>query len=457
MAIRKVLIANRGEIAVRIINAAHDLGIEVVLAASQVDSNSRAGRLADRVVVLGPAPSKASYLVPELIVHAALSTSCDAIHPGYGFLSERAALPRLCDENGLIFVGPEASTIDALGNKVAARKIAQSSSVPLVRGANDVANKDSAKREAEAIGYPVLIKAASGGGGRGMFVARDSHDIDAMFDNATMEAKEAFGDGNLYLEQYIENARHIEVQIAGDGMGKAVHFGDRDCSIQRRYQKVIEEGPCSVMSAESRDSMRDAAVKLMADLSYRNVGTVEFVYDMKRDEFYFIEVNTRIQVEHPVSEQVSGFDLVKLQFAIANGDLDVIPCQTQIKIRGHAIECRINAEDPENGFRPSPGRIETWSPPSGVGVRIDSHCFSGYNVPPFYDSMIGKLIVTGANRDVAIERMAGALEKFSIDGIKTNLKMLSGVLADKRFHDNHFGTKWLEEEFLNSENKDGET
>ena len=404
MAIRKVLIANRGEIAVRIIRAAHDLGIETVLVASEADTDSGATRMADKVVVLGPAPSKASYLVPELIVQAALSTSCDAVHPGYGFLSERAILPELCDRHGLRFIGPKASTIQSLGNKVAARKIAEASAVPLVKGTGNITDKETAKREAEAIGYPVLMKAASGGGGRGMFIASDDKDIDAQFESASKEAEEAFGDGNLYLEQYIENARHVEVQIAGDGKGQAVHFGDRDCSVQRRYQKMIEEGPCCIMSDSSRESMRSAAVKLMADLNYRNLGTVEFVYDPKRDEFFFIEVNTRIQVEHPVSEQVSGVDLVKLQFALAEDNLNVLPSQNQIVLKGHAIECRINAEDPENNFFPSPGCIVNWSPPQGPGIRVDSHCFSGYQVPPFYDSMIGKLIITAPDRNAAIAR-----------------------------------------------------
>ncbi len=454
MAIRKVLIANRGEIAVRIIRAAHDLGIETVLVASEADTDSGATRMADKVVVLGPAPSKASYLVPELIVQAALSTSCDAVHPGYGFLSERAILPELCDRHGLRFIGPKASTIQSLGNKVAARKIAEASAVPLVKGTGNITDKETAKREAEAIGYPVLMKAASGGGGRGMFVASDDKDIDAQFESSSKEAEEAFGDGNLYLEQYIENARHVEVQIAGDGKGRAVHFGDRDCSVQRRYQKMIEEGPCCIMSDSSRESMRSAAVKLMADLNYRNLGTVEFVYDPKRDEFFFIEVNTRIQVEHPVSEQVSGVDLVKLQFALAEDNLNFLPSQNQIVLKGHAIECRINAEDPENNFFPSPGRIENWSPPHGPGIRVDSHCFSGYQVPPFYDSMIGKLIITAPDRNAAIARAIASLEDFSIDGIKTNLNLLLNVLKDQCFHENSFSTKWLENDFLNPQARD---
>jgi len=447
--IRKVLIANRGEIAVRIIRAAHDLGIETVLVASDADADSGATRMADKVVVLGPAPSKVSYLVPELIVHAALSTSCDAIHPGYGFLSERAILPELCDRHKLRFIGPKATTIQSLGNKVAARKIAEAAAVPLVKGTSNITDKEIAKREAEAIGYPVLMKAASGGGGRGMFVATDDKDIDAQFESASKEAEEAFGDGNLYLEQYIENARHVEVQIAGDGKGRAVHFGDRDCSVQRRYQKMIEEGPCSIMTDTSRESMRSAAVKLMADLNYRNLGTVEFVYDPKRDEFFFIEVNTRIQVEHPVSEQVSNVDLIKLQFALAEGDSNVLPTQNQIAIKGHAIECRINAEDPENNFFPSPGCIENWSPPQGPGIRVDSHCFSGYQVPPFYDSMIGKLIITAPDRNAAIARAITAVENFSIKGIKTNLNLLLDVLKDECFRENRFSTKWLENDFLN--------
>ena len=449
--INRVLVANRGEIAVRVIKAAQDLGIEAVLAVSEVDRDSMGAQIADKVVTIGPSMSKMSYLNPDLIVHAALSTNCDAIHPGYGFLSERPVLPTMCVDNNLIFVGPNAETIQALGNKITARDLARRSGIPLVPGTDSVSNIASAIESANGIGFPVLVKAAAGGGGKGMFVASCEDDLKVSFDSSITAAEESFGDGSLYLERYIEVARHVEVQIAGDGCGKAVHFGDRDCSVQRRYQKMIEEGPCTIIPRAVQIDMRKDAVSLVSDLNYGNVGTVEFVYDVDRCEYYFIEVNTRIQVEHPVSEQVSGHDLIKLQFHLAEKGSSALPTQESIRIEQHSIECRIIAEDPENGFLPSPGVIVDWEVPNGAGVRVDSHIFKGYCVSPFYDSLLGKLIITAATREKAIDRTLSALNDFKIEGIKTNINLLTNIISHQDFKNNRHGTKWLENSFLEKE------
>ncbi|MGE0487119.1 MAG: acetyl/propionyl/methylcrotonyl-CoA carboxylase subunit alpha [Gammaproteobacteria bacterium] len=448
MSIRRVFVANRGEIAVRIIRAAHALGIEAVQAVSMADRDSLAARLADRVVVLGPAQSKASYLDARLIVHAALATGCDALHPGYGFLSERAQLARLCNDEGIVFVGPDADVIDALGDKLRARAIAESAGVPLVPGTDQIASVADARKAAAALGYPVVMKASAGGGGRGMFVARDEAAIAAGFDRASSEAQEAFGDGTLYMERYVENARHVEVQAVGDGHGRVVHYGERDCSVQRRYQKVVEEAPCALMPDALRTELHGAAVKLLSDLKYRNAGTVEFLYDVDRQAIYFIEVNTRIQVEHPVSEQVTGQDLVQTQFRIAGGEKGALPRQDQVHLARHAIECRLNAEDARNNFQPSPGRITRWAPPSGAGIRVDSHCTDGYLVPPYYDSMIGKLIVTAHDRPACVARLADALDAFEIEGLTTNLPLLRYIARHEDFIDNRFHTRWLEQSLL---------
>jgi len=447
MTIRRTLVANRGEIAVRVIRAAHALGIETVQVVSAADRDSLAARLADRTVVIGPPASKQSYLDARLIVHAAKATGCDALHPGYGFLSERAELANLCDEQGIIFVGPRADAIGSLGDKLRAREIAHAAGVPLVPGTGQIAAVSAAHRAADEIGYPVLMKAAAGGGGRGMFVARDADAITASFDKASTEAREAFGDGTLYMERYVENARHVEVQVVGDGRGRVVHFGERDCSVQRRYQKVIEEAPCAAMADGLRADLHAAAIKLLASMKYLNAGTVEFLYDVNRQAVYFIEVNTRIQVEHPVSEQVTGFDLVQTQFRVAAGEA-ALPRQDQIKVARHAIECRINAEDAARNFMPSPGRITRWRPPAGAGIRVDSHCQDGYLVPPFYDSMIAKLIVTAADRPSAVERLRRALAEFEIDGLTTNLPLLRYIAAEPDFMANRIHTRWLEQSVL---------
>ena len=453
MTIKRTLVANRGEIAVRVIRAAHALGIEAVQVVSAADRDSEAARMADQVVVIGPAPSKQSYLNAGLIVHAAKQTGCDALHPGYGFLSERAELANLCAEHGITFVGPAAETIAALGDKLRARAIAAQAGVALVPGSDEIASVSAAHIAAEKLGYPVLMKASAGGGGRGMFVARNADAITASFDAASTEAQEAFGDGRLYMETYVENARHVEVQAVGDGMGRVVHFGERDCSVQRRYQKVIEEAPCALMPAKLRSELHQAAIKLLSSMKYRNAGTVEFLYDVNRQAIYFIEVNTRIQVEHPVSEQVTGFDLVQTQFRIAAGEA-ALPRQDQVKVSRHAIECRINAEDAARNFMPSPGRITRWAPPRGAGIRVDSHCRDGYMVPPYYDSMIAKLIVTADSRPEAVARLQVALANFEIEGLTTNIPLLRYIAAQDDFATNRFHTRWLEQDVLPSFQQD---
>jgi len=447
MPIARVLSVNRGEIAARVVRAAQALGIEAVQAVSLADRDSRAAQLADRTVVIGPAPSRQSYLDANLLVHAAMQTGCDALHPGYGFLSEREHLARLCGEHGITFIGPQPETIAALGDKLQAKAIAKAAGVPLVPGTDRINDADAAVTAGESLGYPVLLKASAGGGGRGMFIARSAADITASFDKASNEAKEAFGDGTMYMERYVENARHVEVQVFGDGTGKVLHFGERDCSIQRRYQKVFEEAPCAAMPEALRRQLYASAVNLVASLKYRNAGTVEFLYDVDRQAIYFIEVNARIQVEHPVSEQVTGYDLVQLQFRIAGGE-PLRWTQDQIPVQGHAIECRINAEDPYRNFQPSPGRITRWVPPQGAGIRIDSHCYDGYLVPPFYDSMIGKLIVTAANRAECVMRLQAALEEFEVAGLTTNLPLLRFIAAHPDYLANRLNTRWLEKTLL---------
>lgn len=454
MPINRVLVANRGEIAVRIIRAAQALGIETVQVLSEADRDSAAARLADRVVVIGPAQSKLSYLDAKLLLHAAKQTGCDALHPGYGFLSERASLANLCREHDITFVGPDADVIDALGDKLRARAIAAEAGVPLVPGTDSIADVKSAQRAAEDIGYPVVMKASAGGGGRGMFIARTPADLAGSFDKASTEALEAFGDGTLYMERFVGNARHVEVQVLGDGTGQVVHFGERDCSTQRRYQKVIEEAPCAIMPEHVRGKLHTAAVNLLSKLKYRNAGTVEFLYDVDHEEVFFIEVNTRIQVEHPVSEQVTGADLVQLQFKVAGGE-PVSFDQAGITVNRHSIECRINAEDAAHDFRPSPGRITSWQPPRGAGIRVDSHCADGYLVPPFYDSMIGKLIVTANDRAGAVERLAAALDEFTIDGIVTNLPLLKHIVKHPDFIANEISTRWLEQSVLSGFQTEG--
>ena len=447
MALSRVFVANRGEIAVRIVRACRALGLESVVGVSDADRESLAAELADRAVVLGPAPARDSYLNANLVVHAAKATGCDALHPGYGFLSESAALAGLSEREEIAFVGPRAETIERLGDKLTARAIAAEAGVPIVPGSGEIRSVAEARSFAASAGYPLLIKASAGGGGRGMFVARTEADIDDGFERASAEAEAAFGDGALFVERFVEDARHIEVQIMGDGAGAVVHFGERDCSVQRRFQKVVEEAPAAALPAEARALIHDAACRLASYLDYRSAGTIEFLYDVARDEAYFIEANVRIQVEHPVTEEVTGIDLIEEQLRIAGGrGLSVT--QEDIALNGHAIECRINAEAPERDFAPSPGLIDAWCPPEGQGIRIDSHCRAGVFVSPFYDSMIAKLIVCAGDRTQAVERMGGALDAFRIGGIDTNLAFQARLVRHPDFVINSLNTRWLEDVFM---------
>ena len=447
MPLSRVLVANRGEIALRIVRAAKSLGVETVLAASVADRESLAAREADRVVTLGPAPARASYLDANLVEHAAKATGCDALHPGYGFLSERAALARLCEDHGIAFVGPASASIEAVGDKLAARRLAKSAGVPMTPGSAKLASAQEAVAFASEVGFPVVTKASAGGGGRGMVVARDAKSLAAGFERASTEAKEAFGDGTLYLERYVERARHVEVQVLGLGDGRVLHFGVRDCSMLRRFHNLIDEAPAAAMPTATRARLHKAAVELLSSIRYRNAGTVEFLYDVERDDFYFMEVNARIQVEHPVSEMTSGVDLVKLQLEVAGG---VLPPVTQRDIvpHGHAIEARILAEDPRRGFLPCPGRVTRWRPPHGEGVRIDTAIEEGTLVPPYYDSMIAKLIVHAPDRPHAVRRLRDALDAFEIEGVATNIELLRAVAAHPDFFENRLDTRWLETVFL---------
>ena len=447
MSVKRLLIANRGEIAVRIVRAAKAKGIQTVLAVSAADKDSMAAREADKTVVIGPAAARDSYLKLQILVHTAVATGCDAVHPGYGFLSERAAFAELCEKEGLVFVGPDAKTIRLVGDKLAARALAKSAGVPMVSGSEKVETVEDAIRIAEVIGYPVITKASAGGGGRGMVVAKSPDDLRASFDAASHEAKEAFGDGTLYLERYVERARHVEVQVVGDGTGNILHFAERDCSLQRRYQKMVEEAPAEILSPELRERVAQAAIDLLAPIKYRNAGTVEFLYDEQTQQFFFMEVNARIQVEHPVSEEICGIDLIQRQLDVAGGDADGL-IQSEIVPQGHSVEVRIIAENPLDNFRPSPGRIKRWSPPAGKGIRIDTAMESGVMVPPFYDSMIAKLIVHGNDRSEAVMRLRDALDDFVIDGIATNLELLRYIVRHPDFIENRIDTRWAERVIL---------
>ncbi len=445
--IRRVFVANRGEIAVRIIRACRKLGVEVVVAVSAADRESMAAKLADRAVCIGPAQATDSYLNQNAVVMAAMGAGCDALHPGYGFLSERAVFQRLCVDNGIAFVGPSADAIDAVGDKLQARRIAQELGVPTVPGTDHVKAVGDAVAFGRKAGYPFLLKASAGGGGRGMRVVRSPDEVAAAFESASAEARAAFGDPTLFIERYIERARHIEIQIIADSHGNIVHLGERDCSTQRRHQKIIEEAPSPVISQELRARMAECAVRLAARVGYVNAGTVEFILDLDTLDYYFLEVNTRIQVEHPVTEMVTGVDLVAEQIRVAGG-APLSMTQDGITLGGHAIECRINAEDARRDFMPSPGRLAQWEAPTGEGVRVDTHCFPGYFIPPFYDSMIAKLIVHGRDRHEAVARMSAALNHFRVTGIDTTIPFHQAVLAHPDFLGNRVTTRWVEEKFI---------
>ena len=432
MTIQRVLIANRGEIAVRIIRACQALGIETVQVVSDADRDSLAARLADRTLCIGPAESAKSYLQIETLLMAAEVTGCDAVHPGYGFLSESADFARRCAEEKLIFVGPTPENITRMGNKIEARRLAIAAGVPVLPGSEKVASPDEALAKAEEIGAPVMLKAAAGGGGRGMKIVHDLAKLRETFQAASAEAKAAFGDGSMYVERYVAKARHVEVQILADSHGTVLHLGERDCSSQRRHQKMVEEAPAPQLSDALRQGLQQAAVALARTIRYVGAGTVEFLVDAEREGFYFLEVNTRIQVEHPVTEMITGVDLVQEQFRVAKGER-LSFSQEDIRFSGHAIEARVNAESPAQGFRPTPGRITGWTPPEGPGIRVDSHCYEGYRVPIFYDSMIAKLIVHGRDRAEALALMDRALSGFGIGGIETTIPFVQRILRDEAF------------------------
>ena len=442
---KKVLIANRGEIALRVIRACRELGVQTVAVYSEADRESLHVRFADDDVCIGPAPGRESYLNIPRIIAAAEITGADAIHPGYGFLAENAEFAETCAASGIAFIGPTAEQIRQMGDKAAARKAMMAVGVPVVPGTpGPVEDVDEALTFAEQIGFPVIIKAAAGGGGKGMRVANDADDFARSFQLARSEALSAFGNGDVYVEKYLTRPRHVEFQILGDTHGNVIHLGERDCSVQRRHQKLVEEAPCPVMTPELRAAMGEAAVKGAKAIDYVGAGTIEMLLN-EDGSFFFMEMNTRIQVEHPVTEMLTGVDLVKEQIRVAAG----LPMTvTELPpLRGHVIECRVNAEDPARNFQPSPGHIGTFHPPGGPGVRIDSHVYAGYTVPPFYDSLIAKLIVQGRDRAEALVRMQMALESFVIEGVRTTMPFLARVMQHPQFRAGDVDTKWLEREF----------
>ncbi len=442
---KKVLIANRGEIALRVIRACKELGLETVAVYSTADRDSLHVRFADDDVCIGPGPSRESYLVVPRLIAAAEITGADAIHPGYGFLAENADFAETVKASGLTFIGPTPEQIRSMGDKATARRLAKEAGVPTVPGSpGTISDLDEALRVATEIGYPVIIKATAGGGGKGMRVARNAEEFSQSFTLAQNEALSAFGNGSVYIEKYLARPRHVEIQVMGDMHGKVVHLGERDCSVQRRHQKLIEEAPSPALTDELREEMGTAAVKLAAAIGYCGAGTIEFLLD-EDGSFYFMEMNTRIQVEHPVTEMVTSFDLVKEQIRVAAGE-PLSWLGNGLKLRGHAIECRINAEDPYRNFQPSPGTITAYHPPGGPGVRVDSHVYAGYQVPPFYDSLLAKVIVHGNCRAEALTRMKNALETFVLEGVTTTIPFLIRVLQHPEFVAGKVDTKFLERE-----------
>ncbi|HBY51684.1 MAG TPA: acetyl-CoA carboxylase biotin carboxylase subunit [Marinilabiliales bacterium] len=437
----KILIANRGEIALRIIRTCKELGIKTVAVYSEADRDSLHVTFADEAVCIGPPPSKESYLKIPLIISAAQITGSDAIHPGYGFLAENASFSEICHESEIKFIGPSPKMITAMGDKAFAKDTMKKNGVPVIPGSNGIIKSDTdGKRLAHEIGFPVIIKASAGGGGKGMRVVWEENDFDKAFQMAKTEAESAFANADVYMEKFIENPRHVEIQIIGDTFGNVHHYGERDCSVQRRHQKLIEESPSPAIDVETRNKMGEAAVLGAKSVNYEGAGTIEFLLDKNRN-FYFMEMNTRIQVEHPVTEAVYDVDLIRQQILVAAGEkIDTLPR----KPIGHSIEFRINAEDPENGFRPSPGKIQSLHFPGGFGVRVDSHIYQSYTIPPYYDSLIAKLIVWGKNRHNALARARRALEEFTVEGIKTTIPFHLKVLEDKRFLSGNFDTSFLE-------------
>ena len=443
---QKILIANRGEIAVRIIRACREMGIQSVAVYSEADKDSLHTLLADEAICIGPAPSGKSYLNMEQILAATVAMKAEAIHPGFGFLSENAKFAEMCEKCNITFIGPSADIIHKMGNKSEARKTMMEAGVPVVPGSKEpVYTVEEARKMAEEIGFPVMIKASSGGGGKGMRISWGLDDFDANFQNAQMESVKGFSDNTMYLEKYVENPRHIEFQIMADKFGNVVHLGERDCSIQRRHQKVLEESPSVAISPELRKAMGETAVRAARVVGYENAGTIEFLLD-KHKNFYFMEMNTRIQVEHPVTEMVTGLDLIKEQIRVAAGEPLSVK-QDDVKLTGHAIECRINAENPAKHFMPCPGKIANVLVPGGNGVRVDSHIYSNYQVPANYDSMLLKLIVHGENREAAIAKMRSALGELIIEGIETNVDFQYEILNHEVYQSGEIDTNFIQEYF----------
>ena len=449
---KKILIANRGEIAVRIIRAARELGIATVAVYSEADKDSLHVKLADEAICIGAASSADSYLKIPNIISAALITKSEAIHPGYGFLAENASFAKICAQNNIVFIGPSPELINMMGDKATARETAIKHKVPITKGSDGIVpNVEEAKKVAKWITYPVMIKATAGGGGKGMRIAHDEKELVENYIAAQNEAKAAFGNPDVYIEKYVEEPRHVEIQVIGDKFGNVVHLGERDCSIQRRHQKLIEEAPSAGIDAKTRDKMGKFAAKLAKGIGYDSVGTLEFLVD-KNMNFYFMEMNTRIQVEHTISEEITGVDLIKEQIRVAAGE-KLSFSQKDININGHAIECRINAEDSENGFLPSSGTLEKYIPAGGIGVRVDSHSYQNYDIPPYYYSMIAKLIVKVKNRKEAIQRMKRALKEFLIEGIDTTIPFHLRVLDNEEFKKGTIYTNFIETHFKDTLNK----
>ena len=438
----KILIANRGEIALRVLRACKELGIPTVAVHSTADEDAMHVRLADESVCIGPPPARESYLNVPALLAACEITGADAVHPGYGFLSENARFAEILEEHNIHFIGPKPAHIRLMGDKIEAKRTAKRLGIPVVPGSEgSLASDQEAVSLAQDIGFPVLVKASAGGGGRGMKMARAADELAATLATARAEAKAAFGDDALYLEKYLERPRHIEIQVLGDGQGRAIHLGERDCSLQRRYQKVFEESPSPALNANARNAIGETVAKAMRELQYLGVGTVEFLHE--DGKFYFIEMNTRIQVEHPVTEMITDIDLILEQIRVAAGN-ELELAQRDVKFHGHAIECRINAENPVS-FRPSPGKIVHYHPPGGLGVRVDSAVYHGYTIPPFYDSMVGKLIVHGKTRGECLMRLKRALDEFVIDGIETTLPLFRALVREKDIIDGDYHIHWLED------------
>ena len=444
--LKKVLIANRGEIAVRIIRACREMGVRTVAIYSEADKNALHVQLADEAICVGPAPSNKSYLNVKAILEAACLTGADSIHPGFGFLSENPNFAKICQEMGIKFIGPDYKLIELLGNKSKAKETMKRAGVPVVPGSDGlIYSKEQAVNLAEEIKYPVMLKASAGGGGRGIRIAYSKEELEKEYDIVKQEAKVAFNDDSLYLEKFVENPRHVEIQILADEHGNCIHLGERDCSVQRRNQKVLEETPSGILDEKTRKKMGEVAVKAVKEIGYSNAGTIEFLVDKNKD-FYFMEMNTRVQVEHPVTEMVTGVDIIKEQIKIASGE-ELGYKQEDIKFEGHSMEVRINAENPDKNFMPCPGTITGLHIPGGNGVRVDTAIYSGYTVPPTYDSMLAKLIVHGKNREESIAKMKSAVAEFVIEGITTNIDFLLKILENENFKTNNYDTSFIKKEF----------